>query len=121
MLPLTAVYGIVDPFRSISGCVRTSRSYRSSAASGIGFTALANVAFLEDSPLSLRGARKPGLVPRRVEQHGHERVHALAAVAEADDVEPVHVLVHLPLPDRQQLHVAIAELRLRRAAAEQDR
>ena len=29
--------------------------------------------------------------------------HPLAAVAEADDVEPVHVLVDLALADREQL------------------
>ncbi|MDE3095168.1 MAG: helix-turn-helix transcriptional regulator [Chloroflexota bacterium] len=56
-----------------------------------------------------------------VQQRLHHRRHPLAAVAEADDFEPVHILVHLPLADRQQLQVALAELRLARAAAEQDR
>src|SRR5439155_1072582 len=60
------------------------------------------------------------LVAGWIEEHCHERVHALAAVAEADDVEPVHVLVDLALPNREELHVALAELRLARAAAEQD-
>ena len=49
----------------------------------------------------------------RVQQHRHHRLHPLAAVAEADDVQPVHVLVHLALANREQLHVALAELRSR--------
>src|SRR5450759_2259194 len=60
------------------------------------------------------------LVLSRVQQHGHERVHALAAVAEADDVQPVHVLVDLALADGEQFAVALAQLPFARAAAEQD-
>src|SRR5438309_1340554 len=60
------------------------------------------------------------LVAGWVEQHRHKRVHALAPIAEADDFKPVHVLVDLALANREQLHVALAQLRLGCTAAQQD-